>query len=185
MSRDIYVIQIISNGSNGFPKDEIVQIGISAVDLGNDDVESIYFTTVRSNPDEWSDEKKEYLHSISLLSDDDVRNGTLLDEVYKKVKSILSGSDVTSFNIVNTFTKYLINEPWDLTHEVTIMPSVGSRLPSNFYSADISKEKGLIIKAYDEIFPDDVNGIGSGETALDLALRTSYILLFLRSQNRY
>jgi len=185
MSRDIYVIQVISDGPNGFPKDEIVQIGIGAVDLGNNDVESVYFATVKSNPDEWSDEKKEYLHTNSLLSDDDVQNGVSLDEVYKQVKSILSGSDVTSFNIVNTFTKYLINEPWDLTHEVTIMPSVGSRLPSNFYSTDISKEKGLIIKAYDKIFPDDVNGIGSGETALDLALRTSYILLFLRSQNRY
>jgi len=185
MNREVYVIQVISDGPMGFPDDEIVQIGITAVDIGHSDVESVYLSTILSDPDQLSEEKKDYLRTYTSLSDDDLRKGIPLDEVYKEVKSLLFGSDATSFNITNTFTKYLINEPWDLTHEVTIMPSVGSRLPSDLYSADASKEKGSIIEAYNRIFPDDPNGIGSAETALDLALRTSYILLFLRSHDKY
>lgn len=185
MSGKIHVIQIISSGPTGFPDDGIVQIGISAVDVAHSDVESAYLSTILSNPNELSEEKRDYIRTCSPLSDEDLRGGVPIDEVCKEVKSLLFGSYVTSFNITNTFTKYLINEPWDLTHEVTIMPSVGSRLPSDLYSADASEEKRSIIDAYDRIFPDDPNGIGDAETALDLAIRTSYILLFLRSHERY
>ncbi|MFA6710447.1 MAG: hypothetical protein WC067_03325 [Candidatus Methanomethylophilaceae archaeon] len=185
MNGKIYVIQVVSSGPTGFPDDEVVQIGITAVDMAHSDVESAYLSTILSDPDGLSEEKKDYIHACSSLSDDDLRRGVPLDEVCKEVKSLLFGSDVTSFNISNTFTKYLINEPWDLTHEVTIMPSVESRLPSDIYSIDASKEKRSIIDAYDRIFPDDPNGIGNAETALDLAIRTSYILLFLRSHGRY
>lgn len=42
MGDKIYVVETISDGSEGFPYDEILSIGVCAVDLDAGDFESVY-----------------------------------------------------------------------------------------------------------------------------------------------
>lgn len=182
MEKDVFVVQIIADGDRGFPDDEVVQIGICAVDLRNEEVESSYFQTIRI--DDMPPDKKDFIGKTDV-TEYDVSRRISTECAAAEVKGLLAGSEVTSFDISNVFNRYMIYEPWDLTHEVTILPSVRSRLPHNLHSPDHSMENQMIVASYDSIFPDDAFAIGDGRTALDLALRTSYILIALRKNELY
>ena len=76
--------------------------------------------------------------------------------------------------------KFLINEPWDITKEMTIMGSGGRGIPSSVLGDQPKNENLAIYNAYKALFPNDEMCIGDGRTALDLALKSSFLMLRAR-----
>lgn len=184
MEYDVYVMQIISDGPAGYPKDEVVDVGICGITFDKMEIDSLYSMVVRYDTSQWNDDKKEYLGHSSLTLDD-IASGIDIEEACKDVKDLLSGRSVASFDIRNVFYRYMVNEPWDLTKEVNVMPSVSSRLPSSLRCSDPSKENSKILESYTRSFDGDPMDIKDGRRALDHALMTSAVLMELRKRGKY
>ena len=183
MSR-ISTVQIITNGNRGFPYDSVVQIGSVDVDTESGTLSEGFEVTVRCDTDSWTQEEREYLGD--RVSEDDLKNGMPLEDAVGFVKDRLRGKDAASFEIANTFGRYLSFEPWDLTLETSILPSISFRLPSVVRGADTSKENSFLDRAYARYLTDDPLGLGSRRrTAVDYARESAMLLLFLRKKGLY
>lgn len=181
---EITVVQVITGGDRGFPYDSIVQIGYVTVDTESDVLDEGTLVTIRSDRDGWPQREREYVGD--RVSDEELENGLDMDEAVIKVRSGLRGKDATSFEISNTFGKYLSFEPWDLTLETSILPSISFRLPSTVRGMDTSKENLFIDRAYSRYLPDDPLGTGGKRRdALDYAKESAMLLLFLRRKGLY
>jgi len=183
MRYDVCVLQVVSDGPDGFPKDEVVDIGICGIDLETMEAESIYSMFISYDESILTDEKREYLTGNGVRIDD-LRKGTSIGSVCADIKRLLGGRSVASFDIRNVFYRYMVNEPWDLTKEVSVMPSICSRLPRSLNS-EAPDENFAIRKAYRKLFAEDIMDVGEGIRALDHALMTSAILMELRKRERY
>lgn len=184
MDPDVCVIQVVSDGPDGFPRDEIVDIGICGIDLGRMEVESIYSMVIAHDTSSWGPGKMEYASRYGI-TDADIARGSPPEDVCMDVKDILRGRSAASFDIRNVFYGYMVNEPWDLTREVSVMPSICSRLPMWRRSSAPSEENSGIRYAYGRMFPDDPMDVKDGMRALDHALMSSAILMELRERGRY
>lgn len=186
MAENLFVIQVISTGQYGYPKDGVAEIGIASVDLDSGEIRSVYQNRIRHEPDSLDESKTEYLEKNSCIKVSDLTGADRADLVIKEVKEILRGGTVTSFDVANVFYRYMIPEPWDLTFEVSVMPSVSSRLPYSLRCREPSEENKTIVKAYSSFYGDDATLCPSGPaTALDLALMTAHIISSLRRQGKY
>ncbi|MDD4244970.1 MAG: hypothetical protein PHI62_02215 [Candidatus Methanomethylophilaceae archaeon] len=186
MSKDIFVIQVIPTGPDGYPKDGVAEVGIASVDLDSGEIRSVYQNRIRHEPGSLDESKIEYLENNSGMKASDLADADPADSVVKEVKDILKGGTVTSFDVANVFYRYMIPEPWDITFEVSIMPSVSSRMPYSLRCRKPFEENKAIMKAYSAIYGEEapLNASGSA-TALDLALMTAYIIISLRRQSKY
>lgn len=184
MEYDVYVVQIITSGANGFPDDEVVDIGICGLDLERMEADSVYSMTIRYDVDAWPQEKRDYLAQSGITADM-VRSGAASDDVSHDVKELLNGGSAASFDIRNVFYRYMVNEPWDLTKEVSVMPSICSRLPASQRCISPPDENEKILYAYGRMFPDSPADLSEGPRALDYALMSSAILMELRKKGRY
>lgn len=183
MRYDVCVVQVVSDGPEGFPKDEVADIGICGIDLDTMEAESIYSMFISYDDTILTDEKKEYLAGNGI-SVDELKKGAPIGTVCADVKRLLSGRSAASFDIRNVFYRYMVNEPWDLTREVFVMPSVCSRLPRSL-NLSPTEENLAIRNAYHAMFSDDIMDVGDGKRALDHALMSSAILMELRKNERY
>ena len=178
------VIEIIANGDRGFPYDSVIQIGYVDVDTETGELSDGDIITIKSDADSWSQKERDYVGDS--VSEEDLRNGTELAAAVERVKSDLKGKDATSFEIANTFGRYLSFEPWDLTFETSILPSISFRLPSTVRGMDSSKENVYIERAYSRYLRDDPLGLGNRRRdALDYARESAMLLLFLRDRGLY
>ena len=184
MDYDILVLEVISNGPEGYPKDEVIDIGISGIDFKTSRIDSVYSAIVRHDISGWNDDKKDVVTAQGILLDD-IALGIPADDVRAHIKEKIHGIPVASFDVRNVFTKYMVNDPWDFTKEITIMPSIASRLPPSLGCKVPSEENMCIRNAYNRLFEDDPMDIGSRATALDHALMASAILLRLKKNGRY
>ena len=184
MDYDILVLEVISNGPDGYPNDCVVDIGICGIDFETSRIDSIYSATVHHDISGWDDIKRNNV-TAQGISLDDVANGIPADDVRAHIMERIHGTPVASFDVRNVFTKYMINDPWDFTKEITIMPSVASRLPPSLGCKNPSEENVRIRNAYNRLFEDDPMNVGTRATALDHALMASAILLRLKKNGRY
>ena len=182
MRYDVCVLEIVSDGPNGYPDDGVADIGICGVDLDMGEVDSLYSMFV-SREGALTDDKRAYL-SAGGISADDLKMGSPIGSVCADVKKLLNGKSVASFDVKNVFYGYMVNEPWDLTKEVHVMPSICSRLPRSM-TMEPRYENTAIRNAYRRIFADDPMSVGDGKRALDHALMASAILMELRKKGRY
>ena len=173
----ISVVQTITDGNRGFPYDRIVQIGVVDVDTDSHDLSDGLLITIRSDIDGWSQAQREYVGGT--VSKDDIRNGMELGDAVDLIKNRLNGKDATSFEISNTFGRYLSFEPWDLTHETSILPSISFRLPSTVRGMDTSKENIFIERAHQRYLGGSL-GTADRKDALDYAKGSAELLLYLR-----
>jgi len=162
----------------------VVDVGICGIDFESSRIDSVYSATVYHDISEWGDAKNNAVTSQGM-SLSDISSGIPSEEVRAKIKEKIHGIPVASFDVRNVFTKYMINDPWDFTKEVTIMPSVASRLPPSLGCKIPSEENACIRKAYSRLFEDDPMDVGTRTSALDHALMTSAILLRLKKNGRY
>ena len=177
---DVYVVQVNTDGDSGFPKDRVVEIGIARADLSTGHVDSFYYNRVALPPGSFMRRQREYMLANSGLTPEDLQSGRPEEEVVADVKRLLNGRTVTSFDIGVTFMRFLLMDPWDLTHEATLMASCSAGLPASLKGRADRNENEMIRLAYDALFPGDAKGMGDGRSALDLALKSAFIMLELR-----
>lgn len=180
MGEEIFVVQVVTDGDYGFPLDRVCEIGICKVDLEKVTVDSVYSARTFLEPGSFTKKQKAYFEETSGESVDVLMNGTPLDYIVEDVKRLLNGKTVTSFDVSFTIKKFLINEPWDITKEMTIMGSGGRGIPSSVLGDQPKNENLAIYNAYKALFPNDEMCIGDGRTALDLALKSSFLMLRAR-----
>jgi len=180
MAEWIYVVEALTDGDYGFPLDRIAEIGICRVDLDTKDVESLYGSRILLEEGSFTAKQREYLENHSRIKIKDLQDAPDLYTVIDDVSEILRGQTVTSFDISMTVNKFLAFEPWCLTHEMTVMSSVGSLVPEALKGPDPKDERSSISYAYDALYPKDTPAAKEGDTALDMAIRTAFILLGVR-----
>jgi hypothetical protein len=182
---ELYAVEINGDGDAGYPHNVVAEIGICRVDLGSEDFDTVYHDVVRLDP---LDIGKASLDWISAASGMDARElyfGSPAVEIAAHVRDVLAGGDVACFDIGEVFGKYLLYEPWDLTHEVSVMPSVSLRIPRNAIPVQGTMLNDRIGYAYSVLCPGDPAGVGKGRRALHLAQMTSEIIIMLRSHGLY
>ncbi len=180
MAEWIYVVEALTDGDYGFPLDRIAEIGICWVDTETKDVESLYCSRIRLEEGSFTAKQREYLEDHSGIRVADLQDAPELDTVIEEVADILTGQTVTSFDISMSVNKFLAFEPWCLTHMMTVMSSVGSGVPEDMKGPDPKDERSAIGYAYDAIYPNDTPAAREGDTALDMAIRTAFILIGVR-----
>lgn len=177
---EISVIQTITNGEKGYPKDSIVQIGIVSVDMSTSETVGEHLITVKSDTDKWTESQREYLSG--RVSEKEIENGLPIDDAVKSLKDIVRGKDVTSYEVSNSFSRYLVFEPWDITHDADILPSISVRVPANLRGRLTFNENTYIERAYTSF----VNGIVPDRpSALDYARMSASVMIFLRKEGLY
>ncbi|NCA73471.1 MAG: hypothetical protein EOM93_01300 [Gammaproteobacteria bacterium] len=182
---ELYAVEINGDGDAGYPHNVVAEIGICRVDLGSEDFDTVYHDVVRLDP---LDIGKASLDWISAASGMDARElyfGSPAVEIAAHVRDVLAGGDVACFDIGEVFGKYLLYGPWDLTHEVSVMPSVSLRIPRNAIPVQGTMLNDRIRYAYSVLCPGDPAGVGKGRRALHLAQMTSEIIIMLRSHGLY
>lgn len=185
MSDKVYVVESVSDGAQGFPYDEILSIGVCAVDLDAGDFDSVYSAVLQGEPKYIGKAKLDYAEarglSVPLLYD-----GVPVDVAVKEFKDVIRGKYVTSYDIRQEFSKYLVNTPWDITLEAHILPSIMNRQPISFRCKHPEDEPDIILKAYRKMFRGkDPANVGGGRGALELAQMASSILLDLYGREKY
>lgn len=180
MAEWIYIVETLTDGDYGFPLDRIAEIGICRVDLETKDVESLYGSRIMLEEGSFTAKQREYLENHSCIRISELQDAPDLYTVIDEVAGILRGKTVTSFDIGMSVNRFLAFEPWCLTHEMTVMSSVGSLVPENMKGPDPDDERAAILCAYDALYPKDTPAAREGDSALDMAIRTAFILLGVR-----
>lgn len=181
----IYVVEVNADGDKGYPENVVAEVGICRIDTETLDYDSVYGELIAIDP---LDLGKTSLDTLTDTAGIDVRElylGLPEEDVVADVRKILKGQDVACFDVRETFMKYLLNVPWDLTKEAMIMPAVSIRVPR---SLNINREAPVqerIVAAYTSLCPGDPAGVGDGRRALNLAQMTSEILIRLRKDGMY
>lgn len=185
MADRIFVIEALSSGPDGYPYDEIVDIAVCSVDPEANDFDTVYHNTVYRDPKDLGKAKLDYISERHGIFAEEIYAGDPENKVAAEIMDIIYGQNVTSYDIRQTFTKYMVCDPWDITFRTTIMPSVSARQPISLRCKDPSDEPDIIRKAYRRTFRNDPAGVGRGKRAIDLAQMTSCLLLELRSRGKY
>lgn len=183
--KELYVIEVNADGDKGYPDNIVVEVGVCRVDLEIMDFDSIYNDIILLDPLDIGKTSLDWLTDTAGIDVRELYLGSPQEEVVSKVKELLMGNEVACFDVGETFGRFLLYEPWDLTKEVTIMPSVSSRIPNGAYSIVGTNIQERIGYAYSRICPDDPAEIGTGRRALQLAQMTSEIMIRLRKSGLY
>lgn len=181
----IYVVEINADGDKGYPDNVVMEVGICRIDTATLDYDSVYGELIARDP---LDMGKTSLDTLTDTAGIDVRelyHGLPEEDVVSDVRKILKGQDVACFDVRETFMKYLLNVPWDLTKEAMIMPAVSIRIPRNLNLKREDPVQKRIADAYSLLCPGDPAGVGDGRRALNLAQMTSEILIKLRKDGMY
>ena len=184
MSDRILVIETITDGAMGYPYDEILSIGICSVDADAGEFESVYDAVVAVEPKYVGKTKLDYAESKGL-DVPSLYSGVPLEDIVKEFKKIVKGNYVTSYDIRQEFGRYLTRDPWDVTLETHVMPSIMSRQPISLKCKYPEDEADTIRKAYRRMFRNDPANVGRGKGALELSQMASQILIDLRSRGKY
>ena len=67
MEEDLFVVQVISTGPDGYPEDGVAEVGIASVDLITGDVRSVYQNRIRYEPGSLDEVKMQYLEENSCI----------------------------------------------------------------------------------------------------------------------
>ena len=180
MAEWIYIVEALTDGDYGFPLDRIAEIGICRVDMDTKTVESMYGSRIMLEEGSFTAKQREYLEKHSGIKVSELADAPDQYDVIDEVANILTGQTVTSFDIGLTVNRFLAFEPWGLTHMMTVMSSVGATVPEEIKGPNPDDEKSAIAYAYDALYPNDTPAAREGDTALDMAIRTAFIMLGIR-----
>ena len=176
---DVYVVQVAATGPRWCPEDEVAEIAICKVLPDGSDFETVYNDGIALDPMDLGKAPLDYMSSEFGIEPEDLYAGSELVKVVSDFQRIVFGRQCTSYNIANVFGKHLSFEPWDAARNLTILPSVSCRLPSEL-KGPADKEHDLIRRAYEALCPGDPAEVGEGCHALHLAQMTAEILCFLK-----
>ena len=175
-----------TTGLFGSPRDLVVDIGISKVDLDSCDVSEVYSAVVNYPSFMVMERSDSWIFHNTDLTVDDVMLGTPFPQVRSEIFNILHGRLVSSFNVAFDFSKFLYRRPWDLRDCWDEAPCIMKS------SADVCRIPGCgggykwpkLQEAYDFFFPDMSSGPQS-HRALSDAMMAGHVLLALYTSGNY
>lgn len=204
----VLIIDTETSGLRGYPVDRVLEIGIAEYDGDSGNISPVYSEMIRYddivefdskyvNPD---GSRGIWIYRNSDMRMEDTLNAAKdLDTVVKEVRNIVSGKEVTSYNVGFDFDKYLDLEPWSLkdiaARKVDIMELATAKV-YELADSDSIEDKGLqerllreredsyypekwvrSIDAYRALCPEDPMGLeGMRHRAIDDAVMEGWIL---------
>ncbi len=168
---DVYVVEGAFTGLRGFPFDRVIQISICKMHKDGEDFDTVYDSFLYADPIDLGKDSLDFIQENYGITTETLYAAPEEDEVIRELFAKLKDKECTSFNVNLTFGKFLCVEPWDLNGELTLLPSIGSRLPIE-YSRDLKD-------AYDYVCPDNPLSI-EGKTSMDRCLMSTAIMMKLR-----
>ncbi|WP_400218965.1 3'-5' exonuclease [Methanomethylophilus alvi] len=117
----VLIIDTETTGLEGYPKDRVLEIGIAELEEGS--VKPVYSEIIRYsdivefdrkyvNPD--GSEGIWIYRNSDLRMEDTLNASKDVERVAAEVREIVSGREVTSYNVEFDFGKFLYHEPWNL-----------------------------------------------------------------------
>jgi len=185
MTDDIYVVQTVTTGPNGYPYDEIIDIGVCKANLETFDFELVYSNLVFYEPKNLGKKKLDYLSENFRMMPEIIYSGEPEKKVAEEVLQIIKGQNVACYDIRQEFGRYMICSPWDITFETNIMPSISSRMPISLKCKEPAEEADTICKAYRRLMRDDPANVKRSRRASDLAKMSTCLMLHMRDRGKY
>lgn len=176
---DVYVVEVATTGPGGYPSDSVAEIAVCRVFGDGSDFETVYNDGVFLDPKDLGKGPLDYMQANYGIEPEDLYAGSDASRVAKDFQKTVFGRECTSYNVGSTFGRFLSFEPWDSAGELTILPSISVRLPSELKGPP-EKEHELIRLAYGSLCPGDPACAGDGMRAIHLAQMASSILMELR-----
>ena len=151
----VLIIDTETTGLRGIPEDRVLEIGIAEYDEVSGDISPVYSEMIRY--DDIVDFDSKYVNidgsrGIWIYRNSDMRmEDTLnaakdLDTVVREVREIVSGREVTSYNVGFDFGKFLYQEPWNIRNIVTRKIDIMKLATTKVYEladSDSIEDKGL------------------------------------------
>ena len=190
---DIYVIDTETTGLRGHPYDSVVEIGICRVSPEEGTVDPFFSSLVGYDTEEWPECKKEsWIFQNTSITLEQVQRAPPLGSVVSRVRKLLAGKDVNSYNEAYDFGKFLYSDPWNLDDTVRLLPCIMVQAHS---VESIPRNGGRggwvpypkLESAYRHLCPDDPAGLEGEQDhrALSDAVLASYVMLRLMDIGRY
>ena len=202
----VLIIDTETTGLSGYQKDRVLEIGIAELDGGS--VRPVYSEIIRYSDIVEFDRKYVnpngsegiWIYRNSNLRMEDTLNASKdVERVAAEVREIVSGREVTSYNVPFDFGKFLYREPWNLKELCSIPYDIMELATKRVYSLaenDIIQDKALrerllreregsyypnkwirSIDAYRALCPEDPMGLeGMRHRAVDDAVMEGWIL---------
>ena len=182
---EVYVIQAIPSGPNGYPYDEIIDIAVCRVDLIGYEIESLYQNIVCYDPKTLGKKKLDYLAGTGNIHAEEIYAGDPEKKVAEEILDIIKGKNITSFDVKQEFGRYMTCTPWDITLLATVVPSISARMPISLKCKDPSDVPMTIRKAYRRLYRNDPMGVGTGRRAEHLAKMASQLAIHMREKGKF
>lgn len=176
---DAYVVEIASTGGRGCSQDAIVEMAICRVRSDGTSFETIYNDGIAVDPLDLGKDALDYMEVNYGIMPEELYSGSPQGRVVSDFQRMVFGNECTSFDVSQTFGKFLSFEPWDATGNLTILPSISARLPLGTYDRTLPPST-VIPSVYRSLCPDDPASVGEGRRALHLAQMSASILSVLR-----
>lgn len=148
----VLFIDTETTGLSGYPKDGVLEIGIAELEEGS--VRPVYSEIIRYsdiaefdrkyvNPD--GSEGIWIYRNSDLRMEDTLNASKDVETVAAEVREIVSGREVTSYNVPFDFGKFLYHEPWNLKELCSVPYDIMELATERVYSL-----------AEDDMIPDKV-----------------------------
>ncbi|MBE6528618.1 MAG: hypothetical protein E7Z64_05600 [Thermoplasmata archaeon] len=168
---DVYIVECAVTGPSGFPADRVVEVAVCRMFKDGTDFDTIYDSFIFADPLDLGKDSLDYLQDNYGITAETLYSAPSESEVVKEVLAKLKDKECTSFNVNFTFGRFLCVEPWDLNGELTLFPSIASRLPMEYSKT--------LRDAYDYVTPGNPMDV-KGDTAMDRCLMSTSIMMKLR-----
>ena len=148
----VLIIDTETTGLSGYPKDRVLEIGIAELEEGS--VRPVYSEIIRYSDIVEFDRKYMNLdgsegiwiyRNSDLRMEDTLNAAKDVERVAAEVKEIVSGREVTSYNVGFDFGKFLYHEPWNLKELCSVPYDIMELATKMVYSL-----------AEDDMIPDKV-----------------------------
>lgn len=202
----VLIIDTETTGLSDYPKDRVLEIGIAELEGGS--VRPVYSEIIRY-PDIAEFDRKYvnpngsegiWIYRNSDLRIEDTLNAAKdVETVAAEIREIVSGREVTSYNVPFDFGKFLFHEPWNLKELCSVPYDIMDLATKRVYSlaeADMIPDKALqerllrereesyypnkwirSIDAYRALCPEDSMGLeGMRHRAIDDAVMEGFVL---------
>ena len=202
----VLIIDTETTGLSGYPKDRVLEIGIAELEEGS--VKSVYSEIIRYSDIVEFDRKYVNLNgsegiwiyrNSDLRMEDTLNASKDVERVAAEVRAIVSGREVTSYNVGFDFGKFLYREPWNLKELCSVPYDIMDLATKRVYSLaeeDMIPDKMLqdrllrereesyypnkwirSIDAYRALCPEDPMGLeGMRHRAIDDAVMEGFVL---------
>ena len=202
----VLIIDTETTGLEGYPKDRVLEIGIAELEEGS--VKPMYSEIIRYSDIVEFDRKYVNLdgsEGIWIYRNSDLRIEDTLDAakdvetVAAEIREIVSGREVTSYNVPFDFGKFLYHEPWNLKELCSVPYDIMELATKRVYSLaeeDMIPDRALqerllrereesyypekwvrSIDAYRALCPEDPMGLeGMRHRAIDDAVMEGFVL---------